>query len=128
MRDVDVVFENLGRSEFRQKFRLNAKDCEYLQEKGWAQILQHAEKFVEQRLAPAHPTKDGKQTPFRGHPVFVAQHATATCCRSGLAKWHGITKGLELSSPQRTYVVAVIERWLRLSCGAPNASKPNQLR
>ncbi len=33
-----------------------------------------------------------RQTPFRGHPVFIAQHATATCCRECLAKWHRIPR------------------------------------
>ncbi|MCP9485713.1 MAG: DUF4186 domain-containing protein [Gaiellaceae bacterium MAG52_C11] len=40
--------------------------------------------MIAQRVAPAAPRKDGKQTPYRGHPVFVAQHATATCCRTVL--------------------------------------------
>ena len=55
---------------------------------------------------------DGKQTPFRGHPVFIAQHATATCCRGCLAKWHHIPEGQALSPEQQHYVVAVIHHWL----------------
>jgi predicted Fe-S protein YdhL (DUF1289 family) len=56
---------------------------------------------------------DGKQTPFRGHPVFIAQHATATCCRSCLAKWHGIAAGRALDDAERQHVVDAIARWLR---------------
>lgn len=40
-------------------------------------IEKHAIDFVEKRLAPAYIPNDGKQTPFKGHPVFIAQHATA---------------------------------------------------
>ena len=76
-------------------------------------ILDHARDFIAKRLAPAAPVKDGRQTPMRGHPVFVAQHATATCCRSCLAKWHGIPAGRELSVEEQAYVVRAIERWLK---------------
>ena len=75
-------------------------------------IARHAEDFVRQRLAPAHPRNDGKQTPMGGHPAFVAQHATATCCRSCLAKWHGIPAGAPLSETHIRYVVDVVMRWI----------------
>lgn len=80
---------------------------------GLAGVLVQAEGIIATRLAPAAPLNDGKQTPFRGHPVFVAQHATATCCRSCLAKWHGIAQGAALTDEEQAHVVAVIDRWLR---------------
>ena len=76
-------------------------------------ILVHARQFVENRLADAEPVNDGKQTPMSNHPVFVAQHATATCCRGCLQKWHRIGKARPLSSAEIDYIVRVIERWLR---------------
>jgi hypothetical protein len=78
-----------------------------------AQVLTHARDFIDKRLAAAEPRNDGKQTPFRGHPVFTAQHATATCCRGCLAKWHGIPRGRPLDAIEKAHVVAVLERWLR---------------
>ncbi|MEW7000701.1 DUF4186 domain-containing protein [Serratia ureilytica] len=87
---------------FRARFRLNAKDQAYLEGKGLPLILSHARDFIDRRLAAAHPKNDGKQTPMRGHPVFVAQHATATCCRGCLEKWHGIPQGVALDERQRT--------------------------
>ena len=78
----DVLWRRLQTSPFRARFRLNAKDQTYLDGKGLPLILSHARDFIDRRLAAAHPKNDGKQTPMRGHPVFVAQHATATCCRS----------------------------------------------
>ncbi|MDJ0930167.1 DUF4186 family protein [Breoghania sp.] len=68
--------------------------------------------FIAKRLAPANPAKDGKQTPMHGHPVFVAQHATATCCRGCLLKWHGIDKGRPLSDDEQAYAVRVIMAWV----------------
>jgi hypothetical protein len=112
MRDIDEALEALGRSEFRQKQQLSAKDLEYLYDKGADTIREHARRFITERLAPAHPRNDGKQTPWRGHPTFTAQHATGTCCRGCLAKWHHIEKGRELSPAEIEYVVEVLSRWL----------------
>lgn len=112
MRDLDQVFAGLARSAFRTRFRLSAREQDYLQAKGLQAVLGHAHDFIAQRLAPAHPVKDGKHTPFRGHPAFVAQHATGTCCRSCLSKWHGIPRGRVLTAEEQDHVVAAIGRWL----------------
>jgi hypothetical protein len=113
MQDLDTLFTALQQSRFRSRFRLQGKEQEYLRTKGLPLVLTHASQFIEKRLAPASPVKDGKQTPWRGHPVFLAQHATATCCRGCLEKWHGIPRGSELSTDEQRYMVSVIERWLR---------------
>jgi hypothetical protein len=73
---------------------------------------EHARDLIARRVAPAVPRKDGKQTPYRGHPVFVAQHATATCCRTCLERWHGLPRGRELTPEEQGYVVDVISRWI----------------
>ena len=104
--------ERLARSAFRSRFRLGPKELAYLKEKKSETIREHAWDFVTRRLAPAEPDRDGKQTPMRGHPVFVAQHATATCCRGCLAKWHSIPQGQPLTPEQIDYILAVLARWL----------------
>ena len=119
MRDPDELFAALARSKFRSRFRLGARDRAYLTEKGLPTILEHARKFIDERLAGANPANDGQQTPMRNHPVFIAQHATATCCRGCLEKWHRIPRGRELSVNEREYVVGVIERWLSVQSAAP---------
>ena len=115
MRPLDDVFPALARSDFRRRFRLDARDRAYLTAKGLPTVLDHARDFVARRLAPAEPRNDGKQTPFRGHPVFVAQHATATCCRGCLEKWHGIPRGRALTDAEQAHVVAALARWLEAS-------------
>jgi len=112
MREIDELFEALGQSEFRRRFRLGARESAYLRQRGLAVVLGHARDFIEKRLAPTEPANDGRQTPMRNHPVFIAQHATATCCRGCLEKWHQIPKGRPLSDREVLYIVAVIERWL----------------
>jgi hypothetical protein len=109
----DDLFAALERSPFRRRQRLGARERAYLEAKGMDTVLAHAGDFIAQRLAPAEPRNDGKQTPFRGHPVFVAQHATATCCRGCLAKWHGIERGRKLSAEEQSHVIGAIGRWLR---------------
>lgn len=113
MRDIDHVFAALQKSQFRQRFKLGPRERAYLDAKGLTGVLAHAADFVAKRLAPATPPNDGKQTPMRGHPVFLAQHATATCCRGCLAKWHGIPEGHALNAAEMERVLIVIERWLR---------------
>jgi hypothetical protein len=111
--ELDELFARLAKSRFRSSQKLSARDARYLQDKGLGVVMDHARDFIARRLAPAQPANDGRQTPFRGHPVFVAQHATACCCRGCLAKWHGIAKGRELDASEQRHVLATIERWLR---------------
>lgn len=106
------LWERLSGSTFRSRFHLKEKEKQYVKEKGRDKIRSHAEDFVMQRLAPANPSNDGKQTPMRGHPVFIAQHATATCCRGCLQKWHKIKAGRELTPRQQEYIVNVIMQWI----------------
>ena len=112
MIDLDAVFHALGQSSFRRKFRLTGRELAYLQTWGIAHVMKQAADLIAKRLAPANPLNDGRQTPWRNHPVFVAQHATATCCRGCLEKTHGIAKGHALTDEELAYVLRVLERWL----------------
>jgi hypothetical protein len=103
---------SLKKSSFRSKFRLTQKDRDYITGKGLKTIRDHAFQFINTRVAPDFPKNDGKQTPMRGHPVFIAQHATATCCRGCISKWHGIEKGRALNDAEIDFVVALITGWI----------------
>lgn len=106
------IWKRLSQSKFRSSFMLKANDRHYVAEKGMSVVKEHAQEFVKKRLSPAEPHNDGKQTPMRGHPVFVAQHATATCCRGCLEKWHHIPTGREMTEKEQEYVVEVILEWI----------------
>jgi predicted Fe-S protein YdhL (DUF1289 family) len=127
MRELDQLFQALSKSAFRQRFHLQAQERAYLAKKGLPTVLRHAHELVDRRLAPAHPANDGRQTPLRGHPVFIAQHATATCCRGCLAKWHHIAAGHALTDAERDHVVAVLERWLRSEAPDSPGDTPVQM-
>lgn len=106
------LFERLSRSKFRSRFHLKDKDKQYVIDKGIETIREHAEDLINKKIAAAFISNDGKQTPMKGHPVFIAQHATACCCRGCLEKWHHIKPGKELTDEEKNYVVEVIMKWI----------------
>ena len=110
--DLTDLFARLAKSDFRSRFHLTKKDKEYIAEKGLPTIHRHAEDFIAKRLAPAVIPNDGKQTPMRGHPVFLAQHATGCCYRGCFYKWHHIPAGRELTKEEQQYVVSVLMAWI----------------
>lgn len=112
MQTVEQALDRLRTSAFRARFSLTEKDKAYVREKGMDTIRRHAQDFVRQRLAPAVPQNDGEQTPMRGHPVFVAQHACACCCRGCLNKWYRVPKGVALDERQQEKIVNLLMAWI----------------
>lgn len=111
-RDLDEAFRKLAASSFRRKFVLRDRELAYVRTWGLEHVVKQGREIIAKRVAPAEPRNDGRQTPWRGHPVFVAQHATATCCRGCLARVHGIERGHALTAEEMEYVMAVLRRWL----------------
>lgn len=107
------ILDSLSKSKFRNSFHLNKKMKDYVKEKGMDVIEIHAYDFINKRLKDAFPKNDGKQTPMKGHPVFIAQHATGTCCRNCLYKWHHIPKGKCLTEKEVSYIVSIIMKWIQ---------------
>lgn len=114
MSTISETLARLGRSDFRARFRLSEKDKQYIAEKGMDKVRAHAAEFVRTRLAPAHIPNDGRQTPMRGHPVFVAQHACACCCRGCLEKWYRVPRGVQLTEAQQEKIVNMLMAWIAL--------------
>lgn len=109
----ELLLEKLSKSKFRNSFHLKEKELNYIKEKGMDKVKSHAYDFINQRLKPEIIPNDGKQTPMKGHPVFIAQHATATCCRSCLEKWHHISKNKELNEQEVDYIINIIMSWIK---------------
>lgn len=110
--ELDARLRRIGQHHFRAKFQLRGRERALVDLRGIDTIRKHASDLIETRLAPAQPHNDGRQTPYRGHPVFVAQHATATCCRTCLERWHDIPVGCALDEAEQSYVVEAICRWI----------------
>ena len=111
---IDKKLNELSKSKFRSSFHLNKQMKEYINEKGIDKIKEHAYSFINTRLKPKYINNDGKQTPMKGHPVFIGQHATATCCRGCLYKWHHIEKNKELNEIEVDYIVNIIMKWIKI--------------
>lgn len=109
---IEKTMERLAYSTFRSKFVLSDKDRAYARSKGKTTIDRHACELLRSRVGAANPVKDGKQTPWRGHPVFTAQHATATCCRGCIEKWHHIPRGRELTDEEIRRLADLIMAWI----------------
>lgn len=112
-RIINAKLDSLSRSKFRSSFYLRKKEKEYIDKNGLDKVREHAYDFIKKKLAPTYPENDGAQTPMKNHPVFIAQHATGTCCRGCLEKWHKIPKCVELTDNQINYVVAIIMEWIK---------------
>ena len=106
------ILNKLEKSRFRSKFKLSLFDKCYINERGVNKIKKHAHDFFDRRLK-IRLRNDGRQTPWKGHPIFIAQHATATCCRKCLERWHGINKNKILNEKEMNYCVDVVMKWIR---------------
>ncbi len=113
MDDIDIMLLKLSTSPFRSKFTLRNKEVEYIRKKGLDKIEEQAEDIIKTRLAPENILNDGRQTPMKNHPVFIAMHATATCCRNCLFKWHHIDKERNLTDEEINYIVNLIMRYIK---------------
>ena len=120
---IAEALQRLQKSEFRSRFRLRESDRAYVREKGMDTIRSHGAEFIRTRLAPAHPKNDGKQTPMRGHPIFLAQHACACCCRGCLEKWYGIPQGRELTELEQQGILDLLMAWIRHQMAGPAFKK-----
>jgi exodeoxyribonuclease V alpha subunit len=110
--DIESTLLRLANSKFRASFHLKKADIEYIKEKGWECIQTHCHDFISKRLAPAEIAIDGKHTPTHGHPVFIAQHACACCCRGCLSKWHKIKNGISISNDKVNEIVELLMAWI----------------
>lgn len=110
---IEEKIKSLSFSKFRSSFHLNSNMNYYIKKKGLAKIEEDAYYFIRNRLSDTSKVKDGAQTPMKGHPVFIAQHATATCCRKCLNKWYHIDKNRLLTEHEIDFCVALIMAWLK---------------
>jgi len=111
---MDEILYKLSKSKFRSSFHLNKQMKNYIDDKGIDKIKEHGYDFVNKRLKPSYIENDGKKTPYKGHPIFIAQHACACCCRSCLEKWHHIPKNKELDNKEVEYIVNILIKWIEM--------------
>ena len=103
---------DLSKSKFRNSFHLRKYMIKYIDDKGIEVIKKHTIDFINDKLADAYPKNDGKQTPTKNHPTFIAMHACACCCRGCLEKWHHISQGKELTKDEKNYIYRLLMTWI----------------
>ena len=119
--NIDEILKRISMSKFRNSFHLNKKMKKYVQEKGYDTIRSHAYDFINTRIRPEVINNDGKQTPMRQvHPVFIAQHACACCCRKCLEKWYHIKNNKELTNEEVDFIVNLLIAWIKKEMGNIN--------
>ena len=110
---IQNKLNKLSKSKFRSSFHLRKKEIEYIDKKGIEEITKQTYEIINKRIKPEIIENDGKQTPMKNHPVFIGQHATATCCRGCIEKWHHIKKNKELTDHEIDFIVELIMEWIR---------------
>lgn len=111
--NIKKALDRLSKSKFRRSKKLNKQEIKILKEKGLKILKIHAYEILKKRLFVSYPKNDGKQTPWHGYPIFPAQHATATCCRKCLEKWHNISQGRPLNPTEQKFIINLIIEWLK---------------
>jgi hypothetical protein len=112
-------FLQLRKSEFRRSFHMTPAERRMVEEKGFMAMRDFVYDVIDRRLNTPFSEDDGHQTPKMGHPVFVAQHATATCCRKCLFKWHRIPRHRELTEDEKTFLAGLLLRWIKKDLAIP---------
>ena len=74
--EIDDRIDRASARPFGRRFHLRGRERAMAELRGPQTMRAHAAEIIGERLAPAVPRNDGRQTPYRNHPVFVAQHAT----------------------------------------------------
>jgi len=112
-KSIEDCFKALSKSKFRSSFHLKGKDLLYAKTHDITTLEAQTLDFINERLDLNDKYKDGKQTPYRGHPVFVAEHAVACCCRGCIKKWHGIDENRKLTTEEKEYLKNIIISWIK---------------
>lgn len=110
--DINQILENLKKSKFRSSFHLRKYMIAYIDEKRMDVVRSHAAQFVNQKLGVYNPKTDGRQTPMKNHPVFIAMHACACCCRGCLEKWYHIPRERNLTEVEKERIINLLMTWI----------------
>ncbi|OAI51265.1 hypothetical protein AYO44_05030 [Planctomycetaceae bacterium SCGC AG-212-F19] len=111
IRDSDYTFSMLRIEMIRHKYwhqPLNDRERNYAKRKGRAGMRVAAAIRIRSSVGPKEPYKDGAQTPWSGHILYYAQHATASCCRTCIAEWHDIPAGRPLTNDEIEYLTDLV--------------------
>jgi ribosomal protein L34E len=114
-KDVEKTFNYLRHECVRHVYwcrDFDQRAINYALRRGKIELLKRAEHRIRVYMSkPAHLY--GKLgTSWEKNPIHYAQHATATCCRECIEKWHGVPSGDTLNEEQIIYFTKLVIRYL----------------
>jgi hypothetical protein len=102
-------FVRLKSSSYRRNMGLTAFEKKSVMKEGFGKVVERCREALDDLDMPDYTHGE---TPYKG-VVPKAQHATSTCCRKCMFRWHGIPRYRELTEEERAYVIRLILRWVR---------------
>jgi hypothetical protein len=112
---IDETFKNLKYEFIRHYYwhrNIDDRAVNYAKRKGKINLMATVEKRIRSSVSKPADSFDGRQTDWNGNPIFYAQHATATCCRRCIEKWHNIPRDRELTKSEIQYFTELARRYL----------------
>lgn len=114
LQDVQNTFAMLKLEKVRHFFwhaRLTQRALNHAKRKGKRGLRDPIKKHLSRAIGPAKPYRDRYQTSMNeDEPTAIpyAQHATATCCRECLERWHGIKQGQQITDADLNYLTELV--------------------
>lgn len=116
---VDTLFYRLSLCSDRTKHTLSYEqtfdEISMVYTKTKEELFNDAMQIIGEKIK-IKPKNDWYQTPYHGHPVYIAMHATASCCRICLGQWYNISERGTLTIVQMKYIADILLKWIDLNC------------
>lgn len=113
--DVENTFEALKYEFIRHHYwhkPFDEKAINYALKKGKIELLKTVEQRIRSSVKAPADAFDGRRTKWEGNPIHYGQHATATCCRKCIERWHDISRDVELTEKQIKYFTHLVVMFL----------------
>jgi ribosomal protein L34E len=123
LNDMKFTFSQLRKDKTiydTWKTEIDVKARNHALRKGRTELINYVKKRLLQSVGRVfdvgetirRPYRDGFQTPRSCNIVYYAQHATASCCRRCIERWHGIPQGRDLLEDELDYLTELIMKYI----------------
>jgi hypothetical protein len=115
LNDVDYTFHALKFELIRHVYwhrNIDERAMNYAKRKGKLGLIETAEHFLRKYIAKPADAFSSISTSMDGNPIHYAQHATATCCRRCIEKWHGIPPDRYLQEDEILYFLRLVQLFI----------------
>jgi len=113
--DIENTFKSLKYEFIRHHYwhkEFDEKAVNYALRKGKIELINTVEKRIRASVKAPVDAFDGRRTKWEGNPIHYGQHATATCCRKCIERWHNVPRDEELTEKQVKYFTHLVIMFL----------------